>query len=263
LIISTIKFHNPIVSVIVTTNNRQEYLSETIRSILNQTFQDFELIIVDNFSNYDFFKLIESFNDKRLKSLQNNNSGIISINRNVGIKVAQGKYLAFCDDDDLWESNKLEIQLQFLESGLADMVYSGTLLFNGFGLNKVHCYKPVKTLAQFFRYNPVTLSSVIVRNSDDILFDENKDFTGIEDYCLWINLWMRGFKFHMNEIPLVKFRVSSTSFSSASRSKNEYKIIMFKISLFSYSLGWKEKMSLLFFTGFSIARFILLKLLNR
>jgi teichuronic acid biosynthesis glycosyltransferase TuaG len=263
LIIPTKKTHNPIVSVIVTTYNRQEYLKETIVSIVNQTFQDFELIIVDNFSNYDFFKLIESFNDKRIKALQNNNNGIIAINRNVGIKEAQGKYLAFCDDDDLWESNKLELQLQFLESGSADLVYSGTLLFNEFGLSKVHCYKPVKTLAQFFRYNPVTLSSVIVRNSNDILFDENKEFAGIEDYVLWINLWMRGFKFYMNEMPLVKFRVSTTSFSSVSRYKNEYKKIIFKMSLFSYSLGWEEKLSLFFFTGFNISRFILLKLLNR
>ena len=253
----------PIVSVIVTTYNRQEYLFETIRSILNQTFQNFELIIVDNFSNYEFFKFIDFFDDQRIKSYQNYNSGIIAINRNFGIKVARGKYLAFCDDDDSWESTKLELQLKFLESSSADLVYSGTLLFNDFGLHRVHCYKPVKTLAQFFKYNPVTLSSVIVVNSEKVVFDENKDFAGIEDYILWINLWMRGFKFHMIELPLVNFRVSNTSFSSISRSNNEYRIMAFKISLFSNLLSLKEKLSLLFFIAFSIARFILLKLLNR
>jgi glycosyltransferase involved in cell wall biosynthesis len=253
----------PTVSVIVTTYNRQEYLFETVRSILNQTFQDFELIIVDNFSNYEFLKFIDFFNDKRIKSFQNDNNGIISINRNFGIKVARGKYLAFCDDDDIWESNKLELQLKFLESGSADLVYSGTLLFNDFGLLRVHCYKPVKTLSQFFKYNPVTLSSVIVINSEKVIFDENKGFAGIEDYVLWINLWMRGFKFHMVELPLVNFRVSNTSFSSVSRSNNEYKIMIFKISLFSNLLNLKEKLSLLFFIVFSITRFILLKLLNR
>jgi hypothetical protein len=104
---------------------------------------------------------------------------------------------------------------------------------------------------------------VVVRNSNDIFFDENKDFAGIEDYILWINLWMRGFKFYMNETPLVKFRVSATSFSSLSRSNNEYKKIIFKLSLFSYSLCWKEKIFLLFFIGLNTCRFVLLKLLNR
>lgn len=263
MIALTKKTHNPIVSVIVTTYNRKEYLKETVRSILNQTFEDFELIIVDNFSNYDFFKLTESFDDTRIKAYQNNNNSIISKNRNYGIKVAQGKYLAFCDDDDLWESNKLEHQIRCLESGSVDLVYSGTFLFNEFGLSKVHSFKPVKTLSQFFRYNPVTLSSVIVRNSKDIFFDENKEYAGIEDYVLWINLWMRGYRFYMNEMPLVKFRVSTTSFSSISRSKNEYKKIIFKMSLFSYSLSCKLKLSLYIFTGFNICRFIILKLLNR
>jgi glycosyltransferase involved in cell wall biosynthesis len=263
LIIPANTTHNPIVSVIVTTYNRREHLAETILSILNQTFQDFELIIIDNFSDYDFFKLTESFKDKRIKSFQNDNDSIISINRNYGIKNAKGKYLAFCDDDDIWESNKLELQLPFLESGSVDLVYSGTLLFNEFSLNKVNCYKPVETLAQFFTYNPVTLSSVIVRNSNDVIFDENKDFAGIEDYILWINLWMRGFLFYMIEMPLVRFRVSSTSFSSLSRSSNEYKKVIFKISLFSYSLRFNEIITLLFFTGLNIIRFIVLKLLNR
>lgn len=253
----------PLISIIVTTYNRELLVKETILSILAQSILDFELIVVDNFSNYDFLKLIDSFHDQRIRAIQNNNHGIIAANRNVGIQAAQGKYLAFCDDDDVWEPNKLELQLTFLESNSADLVYSGTLLFNESGMNKIHCYQPVKTLAQFFGYNPVTLSSVILRNSNNILFDENKDFAGIEDYTLWVNLWMRGFKFRMIGKPLVKYRVSETSFSSVSRSANEYKIIKFKISLFAKVLNGKEKLALLFFTGFSIARFILLKLLNR
>jgi teichuronic acid biosynthesis glycosyltransferase TuaG len=251
------------VSIIVTTNNRKRELGEAINSILKQTVSDFELIVIDNYSEYDFFTFIDSFNDSRIKSFQNHNNGVIAVNRNYGIKHARGKYLAFCDDDDLWETNKLEIQLQLLESGLADMVYSRALLFNEFGLIKVDCYKPLKTLAQFFRYNPVTLSSVIVRNSNGVLFDENKDFVGIEDYILWIHLCMRGYKLSMIEMPLVKFRVSANSFSSRSRSNQEYKIIIFKMSLFSYSLPWNNKLYLFFFIGFNITRFVILKLLNR
>ena len=74
--------HKEKVNIIITTYNRPELLSKTILSILSQTYYNFELIIIDNFSNYDFFKLIHNFNDDRIKGFQNQNNGIISINRN-------------------------------------------------------------------------------------------------------------------------------------------------------------------------------------
>ena len=80
------KNNAPLVSVIVTTYNRKEMLKETILSILNQTYSNFELIVVDNFSDYDFFNFIKSFEDSRLKPIQHNNNGIIAINRNLGLK---------------------------------------------------------------------------------------------------------------------------------------------------------------------------------
>ena len=114
----------PLVSVIVTTYNRKELLKETIGSILNQTFINFELIVVDNFSDYDFFEYIQLFRDDRIKPFQNHNNGIIAINRNFGIKEANGKYIAFCDDDDLWERKKLKEQLGQCNKYHADMVFS-------------------------------------------------------------------------------------------------------------------------------------------
>ena len=86
---------NPLVSVIVTTYNRKELLKETIDSILNQTFKNFELIVVDNFSDYDFSAHLESFNDDRIKTFQNQNNGVIAINRNFGIKQTKGKYIIY------------------------------------------------------------------------------------------------------------------------------------------------------------------------
>ena len=102
----------PLVTVVVTTYNRKELLKETIDSILNQTYTNFELIVVDNFSNYDFLKHVKSFEDKRIIAFQNQNNGIIAVNRNFGIKRANGDYIAFCDDDDLWLPNKLETQIR-------------------------------------------------------------------------------------------------------------------------------------------------------
>ena len=105
---------SPLVSVIVTTFNRKELLKETIDSILNQTFTDFELIVVDNYSEYNFVDYIKSFSDNKLIAFQNKNNGIIAVNRNYGIKKAKGKYIAFCDDDDCWDSEKLAKQIPYL-----------------------------------------------------------------------------------------------------------------------------------------------------
>ena len=80
---------SPLVSVIVTTYNRKILLKETINSILCQTFKDFELIVVDNYSDYDFYNFIDSFNDNRILPFQNNNNGNIALNRNHGIKKAK------------------------------------------------------------------------------------------------------------------------------------------------------------------------------
>ena len=102
------------VSVIVTTFNRKLFLTEALNSILNQTFKDFELIIVDNYSDYDFIAHINSFKDKRIRAYQNENNGVIAVNRNFGLKKAKGEYLAFCDDDDIWFKEKLKRQMKIV-----------------------------------------------------------------------------------------------------------------------------------------------------
>ncbi len=116
------KSKRPLISVIVTTYNRKELLEETINSILNQTFKNFELIVVDNNSNYDFLTHMNNFNDRRIHAYQNSNDGIIAINRNFGIKKARGDYIAFCDDDDLWAPQKVEIQIVTIEDSENGMV---------------------------------------------------------------------------------------------------------------------------------------------
>ena len=104
----------PKVSVILTTYNRPDLVKKTILSILNQTFIDFELIVVDNYSDYNFLGLIEEINDQRIYAFQNKNNGNISINRNFALEIAKGDFIAFCDDDDIWENNKLQVQVDFI-----------------------------------------------------------------------------------------------------------------------------------------------------
>lgn len=105
----------PCVSVIVITFNRVDILSETIDSILRQTYTDFELIVVDNMSDDATEEYVASLSDLRTRYFRNPNHGVIAVNRNYGIQQARGKFIAFCDDDDLWLADKLHQQITLLE----------------------------------------------------------------------------------------------------------------------------------------------------
>jgi glycosyltransferase involved in cell wall biosynthesis len=104
----------PKISVIVPTYNRSELLPRAINSILNQTFKDFELIIVDDGSTDNTKKIIEKYseNDSRIKYIYQENSGGPPRPKNTGIKIAKGNYIAFLDSDDEWLPSKLEEQIK-------------------------------------------------------------------------------------------------------------------------------------------------------
>jgi teichuronic acid biosynthesis glycosyltransferase TuaG len=213
---------NPIVSVIVTTYNRQEYLAETILSILSQNFQDFELIIIDNYSNYDFVAFIDSFNDSRIKGFQNNNYGIIATNRNFGIARSYGKYLAFCDDDDIWLPCKLMLQMEEMRKCESKneriLVYTDVIVFNDRRTSRYIPKVQVHNLGSFLLDNPVTYSSVLLTRSECIGFSEDISQITVEDLSLWLSLICKGYYFKLLSEPLVKYRVSSDSMSR----KREY-----------------------------------------
>ncbi len=98
---------NPLVSIIIPNYNKEEFLSICIQSVLNQTYKNFEIIIIDNFSSDRSLDVIKKFIDARINLFQFQNNGIIAASRNFGIKKSNGKYLAFLDSDDYWMKDKL------------------------------------------------------------------------------------------------------------------------------------------------------------
>ena len=161
--------NKPLISVVVTTFQREFFLKETINSIINQTYENIELIVVDNFSDYDFFYFIKSFNDQRIKAFQNKNNNVIAINRNFGISKSKGKYIAFCDDDDIWHKSKLLNQIKLFEKDDVVLVSSLALkignLTSFFSKNYGFLY-PITYLEydSFLKNNPIVLSSVLICN---------------------------------------------------------------------------------------------------
>lgn len=120
----------PFVSVIIPTYNRGHLIAETIRSVLDQTYQNFEIIIVDDGSTDDTQRIIEGFTEARIRYILCEHTGKQGFLRNTGIKFSSGDYIAFTDSDDLWRADKLEFQLALLwQHSSANFVISNGELF--------------------------------------------------------------------------------------------------------------------------------------
>lgn len=112
------------ISVILPTYNRAKEISKSIESVLNQTYHDFELIIIDDGSTDNTQEIVEKYQDKRIRYIKNTTSKHgVSTARNIGIRESAGEYITFNDSDDVFYLDKLEKQLAFLENEKADVTF--------------------------------------------------------------------------------------------------------------------------------------------
>ena len=103
----------PIVSVIIPAYNAERFIPQAIQSVLEQTYQSYEIIVVDDGSTDKTKDILKEFEDKVCCIYQENQGP--SAARNAGIKISQGRYICFLDADDIWTPDKLEVQVEFLE----------------------------------------------------------------------------------------------------------------------------------------------------
>jgi glycosyltransferase involved in cell wall biosynthesis len=188
----------PLVSIIVTTFNRKDKLQEAILSILEQSYNNFEIVVVDNFSDYDIKDFIKKFNDNRIRLIQNNNGGNYVINRNLGIKQSHGDYVAFCDDDDYWLPHKLTEQMAFFNASEDDqklgLVYSKCFMLGSKGIYRVGPRVPLYNGNVFYWMLLIPsvpiLTAVVKKQVFNKIgyFNEDKSILCQEDNDFWIRL---------------------------------------------------------------------------
>ena len=106
----------PFFSIILPTYNQSTFLKKCINSITSQSFKNWELIIIDNFSNDETENIITQINDERIKLFKFKNDNIIAKSRNFGIKKAISDWISFIDTDDMWLDSKLSIQLELFSN---------------------------------------------------------------------------------------------------------------------------------------------------
>ena len=203
------------VSVIMSEyNTKEEYLCTAIESILNQTFKDFEFIIVDDCGKNNLDEIVEKYNDKRIKIVKNDkNRGLVySLNR--GIKEAKGEYIVRIDTDDIADKKRIEKLYGYIKSHPEYAVVSSKVV--EFSENKklgILGKEGEKSKKDIMHGNILIHPSVIMRKDAIEKVGYYKDYTRAEDFVLWCDLLLAGYRLYtMNDI-LLKYRVNPEDYN--------------------------------------------------
>ena len=213
----------PAISVIITTYNRSGALHRAIASVLNQTMQDFELIVVDDASVDDTPRVVEHFAAANIKYLRHAENQGATAARNTGISNSQGRYIAFLDDDDEWLPDKLRLQFARLEASPMNVgaVYTGWLIVHGLTGNVLSQQRPsLKGYvfdSMFVRGMIAPTSTFLCRRScfEKVgLLEESLQYCEDQDILLRI---AKEFTFDCIDEPLVRYTDPDSVHTSLSR----------------------------------------------
>jgi glycosyltransferase involved in cell wall biosynthesis len=208
------------VSVIIPTYNRAEFLRPAITSVLNQTYQDFEIVVVDDGSRDNTQEVVSRFNNRKIRYVRHETNKGVTAARNTGVLNSNGAYIAFLDDDDEWLPQKLARQMVLLgRSPLqAGAVYTGLLQVDHRSGKTIGEWIPTKRGDLFNELcfeNCVGTASTVLLKKECFnklgLFDEDIRFG--EEYDMWIRV-SKTFLFECVNEPLVKYRVHAEKLST-------------------------------------------------
>ena len=188
-----VRVSGPLVSIIVPVHNAAGSLHRALRSVLSQTLTDYELILVDDCSADESIRILRKYCelDERVRLYSTATNSGPGVARNVGLRSAKGRYIAFLDADDFWIRNKLELQIRSFEDDKVILSHTRVVLLNTRG-DIVGIVNGRKKMHLFDMYvgNRVTMSSAMVR-ADLIGADEMPEMRNREDYAYWISLLRR------------------------------------------------------------------------
>lgn len=205
-----------LVSIIMPNYNSEKYVEETIKSVLSQTYQNWELIFVDDCSTDKSLDIAKSFKDDRIKILQNSTNSGAAVSRNLAIKQAKGKWIAFLDSDDLWTCNKLDTQLKYMKDNDVSFCFTDYDVVNEEN-EMVSVFKPKLAVCSYkdiLKHNHIGCLTVIYDAEKLGKVEMPTDAIKREDVACWLKILkggVKGFCLHEN---LAKYKVHSNSVSS-------------------------------------------------
>lgn len=215
------------VSVIMSVFNSEKYISDCIRSILNQSYKDLEFIIVNDASTDGTYSIIEQFaeKDKRIRVIKNIENKGLTYNLNRAIEISDGDYIARMDSDDISVPERLEKQVSYLdENKNIDICGSWSYLIDSENHLRFCAKRPCndkEIKGQMLFGNPITHSSVMMRRTAfDVKYDES--FRTMQDYKLWVDWSER--KFYNIPEYLLLYRINNQGVSKTERKNAEQRI---------------------------------------
>ncbi|MDE6264226.1 MAG: glycosyltransferase [Paramuribaculum sp.] len=246
-----------LVSIITPSFNCSKYVKETIKSIIAQTYKNWELLITDDCSTDNSRAIIHEFCelDPRIKIFCLDNNSGAGIARNNSIKEAKGRFIAFCDSDDQWHPEKLEKQLAFMEEKGCEMSYSSYMTCNeaGKAVGIVVCRRR-ETLSTLKRDDKIGCLTLIY-NAEKIGKVYLPKLRKRQDWAMKLKiLKICGQALGIKE-PLAYYRLRSDSISHKKRS-----LIKYNIAVYQDVFGWSNLHASLFFLFIFMPSFVLKKI---
>jgi len=209
-----------LVSIIIPYFKKKNYIKSTIKSILKQKFQNFEILIIyddEDKSDLTFLNQIKK-SDKRIRIIINNKNIGAGLSRNKAIRNCKGKFIAFIDADDLWKSEKLQKQILFMKKKNINISHTSYSIIDKW--NKKISFRKARDLTfdDLTKSCDVGLSTVVLKKKI-LKKDYFVNLRTKEDYVLWLKLSKRGYKFYALKQNLVSWRSTSESLSSSTLQK--------------------------------------------
>tara|TARA_B100002019_G_C21121447_1_gene523540 strand:- start:136 stop:882 length:747 start_codon:yes stop_codon:yes gene_type:complete len=210
----------PFISVIIPYYKKKNFIEDTLKSIINQTYQNFEVIIVDDELSLESKQVLQKVLklDKRIKIILNNKNIGAGLSRNKGIEISNGDYICFCDSDDLWKHTKLEKQLEFMKNSNLAFSFTSYEIINleNKKIKKNRIAKNKLNFNDLINSCDIGLSTVMIQKK---VF-KNKDlrFASLktkEDYMLWLKIAKLGYKLYGLDEILVSWKKTNNSLSSS------------------------------------------------
>ncbi len=215
LFVSDTVLQSGLISIILPAYNTQEvFLREAVESVLTQTYSAWELLVIDDSTTAPVGKIIESYQDERIKYFRNPQNLGMAASRNRGLELAAGEFIALLDHDDLWMPEKLEMQLELIRSANCNMVYSPVIFFGSDNSNSPFRHN-ISFADMLPRHDIISCSCVLIRT--DLIKKFNLKFSPeavpTDDYAMWINIALYGGVIECTEQYLVRYRKHNNNVS--------------------------------------------------
>ena len=245
---------NPKISIITPIYNSEKYIESTIKSVLDQTYSNWELILIDDFSTDKSIQVIEPILKKnnRVKLIRLETNQGAAVARNEGTKIAEGDYIAFLDSDDLWLPHKLSVQIELMRIKGIDVCFSSYELIDekGESLNKVVSALPSLSFKKLLKSNYVgNLTGIYDAKKLGKIYAPN--LRKRQDWLLWLEALKGSSKnaFGIKE-PLARYRIRKDSMSS-----NKMDLIKYNFKVYRKGLGFSALKSVYCILVFMIEHF--------